>query len=117
MPDFERVIDDVAIRSAKTMADPVKSAFYEGYYMGCKAGKRRARLQVVWIALFVAVITVLVNIVTVEAGEYQYDEQALWGETNLQLDEDEPDQDPVYDEDDPVYDESDDYLDEDYEDE
>lgn len=109
MPDFERITYQLAREAVKD--DPIRTA----YLKGRRAGKTQARREVVQILLFALVMFVLAE--SAVADEHQYDEQALWGETNLQLDEDEPDQDPVYDEDDLVYDESDDYLDEDYEDE
>lgn len=110
MPDYERIMYDFNREAYRD--DPVQTA----YLKGRRKGRTEARRQVAFIALFAAVM-IFLGSACVEAGEYQYDEQALWGETNTQLDEDEPDQDEVYDEDDPVYDESDDYQDEDSEDE
>lgn len=110
MPDYERIMYDLNREAYKD--DPVRTAYLKGH----RKGKTEARRQVVVIVL-VAIAMFFAGNAAVKADDYQYDEKALWGDTNTQLDKDEPDQDEVYDEDDPVYDESDDYQDEDSEDE
>jgi len=54
MPDFERVFDKLAIDIAPT---PEKKARQEGYV----AGKNKARREIAWVALIVAVLATLIS--------------------------------------------------------
>ncbi|SUE95863.1 Uncharacterised protein [Ectopseudomonas mendocina] len=96
MPDFELILDELE----KFMAsdDPIKLSFLEGY----KRGKRAARIQILIVTLGLAALFMGYQVAQAADSVDQ-------GYESTQIDEDGPDQDPVYDEDDPVYDEMDDY--------
>ena len=101
MPSYERIIDDVKRFLANS---DTEKAYVEGYI----AGKSRARWEVLGIVTGLLILACI--LFAVEARAEECADTFLDCET-IQIDEDGPDQDPVYDEDDPVYDEMDDYDD------
>ena len=104
MPDFERILDSLSLHLSQQ--DKERSAYLRGYI----AGKTRARIEVAVILAALVIIATALFSASAKAEEEECADTFLNCET-IQIDEDGPDQDPVYDEDDPVYDEMDDYDD------
>lgn len=103
MPDFERVKRSFERHLAKD--DPVRLAYLKGKY----ETEDKCRKQIALIAL-VAALGYVIAFFADQVDAYDCQDTFLGCET-IVIDEDGPDQDPVYDEDDPVYDEMDDYED------
>lgn len=100
MPDFKRVLRSLELELAKD--DPIQLASLSRKYQAQDRRQKRfalvlAGIGIIYLAAFVA-----------DQVSAQDCRDIFQGCETIVLDEDEPDQDPVYDEDDPVYDEMDD---------
>lgn len=82
-----------------------EDVYLDMYGLGWRAGVRAARIQILIVALAIGALFAGYQVAQAADSVDQ-------GYESTQIDEDGPDQDPVYDEDDPVYDEMDDYDDE-----
>lgn len=97
MPTFRKILRELEDHLAGD--DPIKRAHLDGV----RAGRRQAYIEVL---VFTMLILFFAGILFSAQAQ---DCDAFIGCDAIVIDEDGPDQDPIYDEDDPIYDEMDDY--------